>query len=432
MQDESKQGAGTRDDASERALDLIVELSRALHVVTLPSDMIEELMGRVSRQLGASSQLLVLQSAVIAQVGIDDRSRVAVMRIPFDTQWRLERMQEVTAIARDVADGRLGVSAARAQLAHALARPSQHGQLAVLAAYAVYSAAVAARIGGRWLEMVGAAIVGLVAGAIHMGTAHREALNLQKSFLAGLFGTLCVLALALVLPGLGQAQVLFGGMTLLVPAMVITIGMHELASGALESGISRAGYGFLRFAMIAAGIAAGAAIWRLVAPIAAAGTPHALPEGVVLAILVVGALALVVCLQLRWHDAPWVIGGVLVAFAVQELTKHFIPDRGAPMVSAFMLASVAYLQARATGRSPAFVLVPGMLQLAPGFLGTKAVLHLLTGTGGGDATFFDVALVALQLSIGILMAGVLLRPGAAQAQDQREPRRSAARKQVRV
>jgi uncharacterized membrane protein YjjP (DUF1212 family) len=361
----------------------------------------------------------VLQSAVIAQLGLADRERITVLRMPFDTHWSLESMQQVMAIAREVADGRLGVSAARARLAHVLAEPRPHRQLAVMLGYAVYSAAVAARIGGRWLEMLAAAVAGVVAGAIHVGTARTGAINLQKSFLAGFFGTLCVLALALVLPGIGLAQVLFGGVVLLVPAMVITIGMHELASGALESGVTRTCYGLLSFGLLAVGIAAAARTWKVFAPLAASGTPQALPAGVVLAILVLGGLALVACLQMRWHDAPWVVGGVLLAFGVQELTKRAIPDQGAPMASAFVLGSAAYLQARATGRSPAIVIVPGLLQLSPGFLGTEAVLALLTGTGGNDkATFFQVGLVALQLSIGILIASVLFHPRARRDRDE--------------
>lgn len=426
MQDENVVATAMSDDEAESALDLIVELSHAMHSVAVPSDVIEELMQGVSRRIGVSSQLLLLQSAVIAQVGVADRARVAVLRMPFDTHWRLERMQQVMAIASDVAEGRLGVAAARAQLARVLAERSPHRQRVVMLGYAVYSAAVAARIGGRWLEMLGAAIAGVVAGAIHVGTTRTDTINLQKSLLAGFLGTLCVLALALVLPGIGLAQVLFGGMTLLVPAMVITMGMHELASGALEAGVPRTCYGLLRFAMLAAGIVAAARIWKLFAPIAASGTPQALPAGVVLAILVAGGLALITCLQMRWRDAPWVVGGVLLAFGAQELTTRLIPGQGAPAASAFVLGSVAYLQARATARSPVIVVLPGLLQLAPGFLGTKAVLSLLTGAGNTDATFFGVTLVALELSIGILIAGVLFRPRAAPAQQAPSARRARA------
>jgi uncharacterized membrane protein YjjB (DUF3815 family) len=56
------------------------------------------------------------------------------------------------------------------------------------------------------------------------------------------------------------------------------------------------------------------------------------------------------------------------------------------------------------------VIVPGLLQLAPGFLGTQATFKMLTiGGTTGDASFFGVIVLAAQLGIGILVAGCLLR-----------------------
>lgn len=56
------------------------------------------------------------------------------------------------------------------------------------------------------------------------------------------------------------------------------------------------------------------------------------------------------------------------------------------------------------------MVVPGLLQLAPGFLGTKTVLHLLYGQSTDQSgAFFEVFVVALQLVIGLLVAALLFR-----------------------
>ena len=62
--------------------------------------------------------------------------------------------------------------------------------------------------------------------------------------------------LAFVLPPFDYPRALFGGISLLVPAMVITIGVHELANEALESGTVRLVYGLICFALLGAGIVA--------------------------------------------------------------------------------------------------------------------------------------------------------------------------------
>jgi hypothetical protein len=57
------------------------------------------------------------------------------------------------------------------------------------------------------------------------------------------------------------------------------------------------------------------------------------------------------------------------------------------------------------------MLVPGLLQLAPGFLGTKDVLKMLTaGAHTPMAGYFDVIVLGTQLGIGFLVASLLFRP----------------------
>jgi uncharacterized membrane protein YjjB (DUF3815 family) len=261
-------------------------------------------------------------------------------------------------------------------------------------------------------------VVGLVAGMIHFGTLRSSAVDLQKSFIAALLGSMCAYGLGRVLPAFDAPRAVFGGVTLLVPAMVVTIGVHELASEALESGVVRIAYGLLRFAMLAAGIAAAVTITQFTT-----AAPHLtatpLPWPVLLAVVALGGVALIACLQGPPRDALAIVAAVLVAYVAQELTKRVVGERGAPIVSAFVLGAVAYLHAHATGRSVPVMLVPGLLQLAPGFLGTKAVLHLLgraESTSAADETFFRVLQVAVQLVTGLLLASLLFnrRPPAAE------------------
>ena len=111
--------------------------------------------------------------------------------------------------------------------------------------------------------MFAAIVVGLVAGAIHFGTGIHKAINLEKSFLGAFLGRRAIFALTFILPPFDYPRALFGGISLLVPAMVITIGVHQLANEALESGTVRLIYGMACFALLAAGLAAAFAIGHL-------------------------------------------------------------------------------------------------------------------------------------------------------------------------
>ena len=294
-----------------------------------------------------------------------------------------------------------------------MTRKNLYSQPLVVLGYALYGAVVAGRVGGGWLEIGVALVLGAIAGLIHYGTTRSRLMDLQTSFLAGLVGTLVAIAGSTFLPPFDIARAVFGGMTLLVPAMVITIATHELACDALESGTIRLVYGLLRFLMLGLGGVCAVQLgkWILGVPSFsdATGTPTPLPAGTVVELLILGGCALVVCLQGRVRDAPWMIGAVLLAYVAQKVSVQVVGAAAAPFLAAFALGIVAQLQALLPRHFPATMLVPGLLQLAPGFLGVESVLNLLRGEGPKAQTFFHVSLVALQLVTGLILAGVLVR-----------------------
>ncbi len=404
---------GSDDAGIDRdAAALLLDMERAMHVSALPADVLEERVREMATGLGMAAEIFTAQSFTATELRAGKQTSVEIRRIPFDPHWNLTRIADLLALAHAVAERRIPVGEARVQLRSITSRGNRYPKWLVVVGYAVYSAVVAVRVGGSWREMAVALAIGALVGGIHFGTLANDTVDLEKSFIGSLAGALGVLVAALILPPFDAARALFGGVTLLVPAMTITIGLHELANGAPESGAVRLFHGMLRFLMLAFGIAAALNSWRVVgpfpsdAPIAATPLSHA----VVLAVVAVGGLALVVCLQGRPTNAGWVVAAVVIAYGSQELTKIWFGPRGSPFIAAFVLGAAAHLHRRWSGRSMATMIVPGLLQLAPGFLGTEASFKLLRhGATASDATFFDVMLVALQLGTGLLIAELLFR-----------------------
>jgi uncharacterized membrane protein YjjB (DUF3815 family) len=281
------------------------------------------------------------------------------------------------------------------------------------------------RVGGGALEGAAGALIGCFAGLIHFGSLRYQRVDLQKSFIAAVVGCLLAFVLALVLPPFSVGKAVFGGMTLLVPAMVLTIGTYELADDALESGVARLAYGLLRLLMLGFGIALASRGWALFAPLPARVIAEPLPWFAVLLVVAVGGVALTICLRARRQDLPWIVAAVVLAFESQELTKLVVGGRGSPIIAALVLGIAACLFARRPGRVPATIVVPGLLQLAPGFLATEAVFNLVSRGGpvADRARIFDVLMTALQLVLGLVLADVLVgrRSGGARPEGHHPP-----------
>jgi uncharacterized membrane protein YjjP (DUF1212 family) len=398
-------GPGTTRDQAIALL--LLDLGEALHAAALPSDLVERRLRSAARGLGTRAQVFVLQGFIALQTGQGPAPVVELRRVSFDTHWRVHKLEELVALGASLARGERGLTEGRAELERINHEPLLYAKPLVVLAYAVYGAAVAVRVGGGVIEALVGALVGLVAGAIHFGTLTYGRVDLEKSFLAGLAGGLAAFALSLVLPPFDAGRAVFGGMTLLVPAMVLTIATHELANGALESGVARLAYGLLRFLMLGFGIAAAVRLWTFAAPLPPHVTAAPLPWPAALAVVAISGAALTVCLQGRPRDVLWMAGAAALAYGAHALTKALLGGDGSPFVAALLVGVAANLQAR-SGRPPAVVIIPGLLQLAPGFLGSEAIVGLLGRAGTArPPAFFDVLMTALALVLGLVLAEVV-------------------------
>ena len=395
----------------------LVELGEALHAAALPADEAERRQRAAAHALGVEAELFTLQSFLATEVRAGEVGHVEIRRMPFDTHWNLTRAAALIAFTDEIAAGSFDLPAARERLAQIMRRPAPYPQWAVALGYAVYGGVVATRVGGNWRELFAGLLIGLVAGGVHHAATKNNEVSLEKSFLGAMLGSVAAIVLSFLLPPFDFGRALFGGMVMLVPAMVVVTGIHELANEALESGTVRLSYGLLRFALMAAGITAAFTGARFVGAWPAYVTSTPLPRPLVLGLVAIGGLALAPILQGRRRDLVWMVAAAVLAYGTQELTKMAVGAHGAPVAAAFVLGVASYLQARIPGHVAFTMLVPGLLQLAPGFLGTQATIRLLRDGGAGAQadTFFGVILVAVQLGLGLLVASLVVRRRAPRA-----------------
>jgi uncharacterized membrane protein YjjB (DUF3815 family) len=104
------------------------------------------------------------------------------------------------------------------------------------------------------------------------------------------------------------------------------------------------------------------------------------------------------------------VAAVLFAWGAQEVTKLAVGGRGSPFVAAFLVALAGSLYGRLPGKVPATVMFPAVMQLAPGFLGTQAVLTSLRPDAvATPETFLDMLVVSVQIVLGLLVGAVAAR-----------------------
>ncbi|HVK61662.1 MAG TPA: threonine/serine exporter family protein [Bdellovibrionales bacterium] len=389
---------------SAERISLLTDLASSLHSGNIPTDVVESRTIAAAKTMGTHINVLGSQSSFIVEHP-GPPIFTHVQRFPFNTHWNLTRLNGYLDLSDDLIEGKVDDVEGGRRLDKLNAIGSVYPRWLVVIAYAIYSLAVAARIGGGMIEMFAAMIIGIVSGLIHFATIDSRRVDLQKSFIAALCGTLAVLFLTMVLPPFDFAKALFGGITLLVPAMVVALGTHELVSEAIESGVSRLAYGLVRFLMIAFGIGVAVTLWRLMAPIPTFTNADRIPMGIEIVVMIVGGLALALCMQGRRKDVPGILLGVLIGFSGQEVSKALLGGNGSPFATAFILGMTGLIYGHLLRRQPMTVIYPGLLQVVPGFMGTEVMISFLkTGAASPTESLFSMILITMQIAAGLVAA----------------------------
>lgn len=388
----------------ERATDFCIELAKTMQALSFSSDAIEGAIIRVARGKGLEVDTLVLPGVALVEVRQQQERVFRSVRLSAQSGWHLSRVKRVLRLVERMSTGERDFADGLADLERIRARSSPLPTGVYAAAYVTYSATIAVRIGGSWLEMIVAGCVAALLWGLSQKT--RRSGVFAESFFPAFAATCLALGLSSVLPSFDLRTALFGGIALLVPATAMTIGSHEIARSHLESGTVRLVHALLRFVLLGSGITAALLIFRQwwTAPVGYTADPVATPA--LLGVVTIGACALTLHLRADARDLPWVVCAVLVALGAQTLAGLAFGSRGTAFVAALVVGALGYLQARLPGHVPAVVIVPGVLLLVPGLMATRGVLGALAGAGG-DETLLDAVLVILHLLIGLGLAAGL-------------------------
>ena len=253
--------AGEQDPAgTDAAVELLIRFAREGHDAGYPTADLEE---RVLALAGASGLADVEVSAtptlVEVSIGSLPLQRTYTMRVR-PTSVDLDAIARLDGLVEDELDGPLDAGDALRTLRRIEETPLHRPWPLVLAAYATAGAALTPVLGGRWPEAAGAALVGLVVGAIALSTRRTARTEPMVAPIAAVAASFC--AALLVRLGLhASADVItLAALVTLLPGMTLTIGMRELATEHLQSGVANTASALVQLFGLAFGVAVGKSI----------------------------------------------------------------------------------------------------------------------------------------------------------------------------
>ncbi|KAI8325864.1 DUF1212-domain-containing protein [Martensiomyces pterosporus] len=269
---------------------------------------------------------------------------------------------------------------------------------------------------GSWWDSLAALVLGTVVGCLNLLAGrlkgYTNLFEVSVSILAGFTVTVF------------DRWLCFGSVTLaatvvLLPGLVLTTGVIELASRNMHAGTIRVFYALMLAFIIAFGIDLGNNIF-----VEIFSRPERTPNmnmGICSPVsqwwwwLAFPVSICSICLLINVHPRHWhacvIVGGVMFA-VFWLLAMHLKLRIIGPVVSAFVLGLAANIWSKLFNYNAYAVMLPGMMILVPGSVGVRGIMSMFNDTGSGASTQLAVQMVQTSLSImvGLFASSFVVYP----------------------
>jgi uncharacterized membrane protein YjjP (DUF1212 family) len=391
------------------AVEFLLRFARTAHQAGYPTAELEERVLALADALGlAGAEISAVPTLVDVSLGSlpEQRSYTLRVRPPVVDLDAIARLDDLVG---NVVDGRLDADAALAALTDIQEKPLSRPWPVLLAGYAIAGAALTPILGGGRREAAAAALVGLVVGAIAVParrTARTEAIVAPVAAVAASF---CAVALTQLGLDATPDVVTLAALVTFLPGMTLTIGMRELATEHLQSGVANTASALVQLLGLVFGVGIGRSIAASWFGEVSAAAPHAAFSGVHLVAAIAAGLAFTLTLRARYRDALVMCAATVLALVGNEVGKAVFGEEAAVFVASITVGVAGALAGALLRRSPLVFIVPGVLMLVPGSAGFNSVLQLLTNqTVTGINTAFDTFVTAMSIAYGLMVSTVVL------------------------
>ena len=409
------------DDPDPFAVGFVLRLARALHAYGYSAARLEDILSATADRLGlAGHRFFSMPTQIMAAFGPEDRQRTHLLRVE-PGEVNLGKVAALEQVSLDVVQGRASPEEGMRQIEHIVAAPSPYGLAVVTLAHGILSGAVCQFLGGGWREIIVATVLGLGLGLLAIYAANHARVSRVFESLAAFLISAAAIGLARLTGPISVFVATLAGLIVLMPGLLLTTAITELATRHLASGTLRLGSAFMTLLGIVFGVALGTRLGVMLFGAPASALPGALPGWVPYVAIVLASASSVVILRADPRDAPWIVAAGVLGVLSGRLGAAKLGLELGMFVAAFSVAMASAAYERWRNRPAPVVLVPGILLLVPGSIGYLSVSSFRDrNTVAGIDTAFTMVLTAVSLVAGLLIASILAP----------EPKRAATARQL--
>lgn len=395
--------------------EFVVELSRHLHAYGTTAQRLEGAIGKVARRLGLTCEVWANPTGIILSFGggVGDSGGVEntrVLRMP-PGEVNLARLCAVDKIAEDVLAGKMDIAAGLRAMRETDRPLSRGNRLFTAFCFGLASGSVSVLFGSGLAELLAATGIGWIIGALCMLAEVRPRLAESVDALSAFVATFVAFAISEYVAPLALNSVVISSIIVLMPGLILTNAVSELAAQQLVAGTARFAGAVAILLKLTFGAVAAMQIGRALGweTLQAASQPFP-PEAVWYA-LAVCAFAFAVLFRADWRDYPLVIASAIAAFVMTRIAGAAFGSEAGIFFAGLVISAASNLYAKVINRPGAVIRVPGIILLVPGSMGFRSLSFVFERDvfHGLDAGV-TVVMVLISLVAGLLFGNLLVPP----------------------
>ena len=346
------------------------------------------------------AEIVTMPTAMFVSARVGNRLETGAIATG-TTTLRLHQIEDLEGVVTRARHGEIEPAAARARIAEIRRLPPLFGPVQRVVGNALASAGLAVLLGGSWIGVATAGLLGGVVGALlllQVPQRYQALLTVVASFVVAL----AVFVLARTGLDVGALpSALIAPLVMLLPGALLTTGVIELSTGQMVSGAGRVAAGAMQLVMLAFGIMAAGALMGIPAVPLSSGSVGWFWPWVAIAVFGVGTMA-TRCVHPR--SLGWVLLVLYVAYAGQVAGDVMFGGVLSAFFGAVAMTPVAALVSRQrSGPPPVVTFLPAYWLMVPGALGLVGMARLLDGDTNGLATLVTTTTTMVAISLGVLV-----------------------------
>lgn len=221
------------------AIRFILAAARALHTAGTTAQRLEDLLDVLARRLGVENpQFFSTPTSIMAAFGPDETQQVHLLRLS-PAGPNIGRLSQLDRVVNRVLAGKQSPTDALREVDSITRAPSPYNVLITIAAFGLASAGIARFLGGGIAEVAVGGLLGIITGALESAAERIPGMARVFEPLAAFVAAFVAASIAALTAPFAVYNATLAGIIVLLPGLLLTNAIRELAQRHLASGTAR-------------------------------------------------------------------------------------------------------------------------------------------------------------------------------------------------